>query len=197
MPFYLNQFKPYLKKAAFFLLMVSCASLSFAQKTATDTIDAFREQAFSGAPQTWRTLWVTKSLRAEAEKILGHSFNGVRLRYWGQLNRTAWVFDEIGKERPITIGVVVDHHKIDQVQVLTFRESRGGEIRYPFFTDQFVGLGLSADENEPYLLDNSIDGISGATLSVRAVKKVAALALFFHQQTDFGRSKVLDKRLAE
>lgn len=173
--------------------MVS-VSFSFAQKENLDSIEKFREQAFLGVTLKWQTLWLTKALRAEAESILGHRFSGVRLRYWGQSQRTAWIFDEIGKERPITIGIVVDENKIEQVRVLTFRESRGGEIRYPFFTDQFVGLGLFAPANTPYSLNKSIDGISGATLSVRAVKRVAILALFFHQQTDFGRATVLGER---
>jgi Na+-transporting NADH:ubiquinone oxidoreductase subunit NqrC len=71
--------------------------------------------------------------------------------------------------------------KLKQVSILTFRESRGGEVRYPAFTDQFPGAALKNDHH----LDRSIDGISGATLSVRAVEKTARIALFLHQQTPF------------
>ncbi|MCV6604514.1 MAG: FMN-binding protein, partial [Porticoccaceae bacterium] len=71
---------------------------------------------------------------------------------------------------------------IEQVKILEFRESRGWEVRYPFFTKQFIGVGLA--HKKRYRLDSHIDGITGATLSVRAVKKVATLALFFHRQVN-------------
>jgi len=57
--------------------------------------------------------------------------------------------------------------------VLVFRESRGDEIRYPSFTEQFTGATL----NNKQKLDRRIDGISGATLSVNALRKLAAVAL--------------------
>jgi hypothetical protein len=62
--------------------------------------------------------------------------------------------------------------------VLAFRESRGWEIRYPFFTDQFSGLTLAPDG----YLSKPIDGITGATLSVRAVERVTRLALWLNAQ---------------
>jgi uncharacterized protein with FMN-binding domain len=83
-------------------------------------------------------------------------------------------FEDIGKDKPITLGIVVSGNRIERVDVLAFRETRGWEIRYPFFTNQFSGLTLAPDG---YLSD-SIDGITGATLSVRAVERVARLALW-------------------
>ena len=61
--------------------------------------------------------------------------------------------------------------------MLVFRESRGWEVRHDFFTDQFKQAQLSDD----YHLKQSIDNISGATLSVRAVKKLARIALLLDQ----------------
>ncbi|GAB1256410.1 hypothetical protein NBRC116494_09120 [Aurantivibrio plasticivorans] len=128
------------------------------------------------------TLWLDADLKAEAKKILGHSYAKLRVRYWRLNDRTAWVLDEIGKDRPITMGVVVDNDQIADLQVLVFRESRGWEIRHDFFTRQFLGLSLRGQESDSYQLSGDIDGITGATLSVRAAKKVAKLALFFDQQ---------------
>jgi Na+-transporting NADH:ubiquinone oxidoreductase subunit NqrC len=51
-------------------------------------------------------------------------------------------------------------------------------VRYPFFTDQFNGLQL--DENNR--LQRKIDGISGATLSVNALTRLARLALHLHEE---------------
>jgi hypothetical protein len=66
------------------------------------------------------------------------------------------------------------------IEVLAFRESRGWEIRYPFFTSQFSGLELADDG----YLSESIDGITGATMSVRAVERVARLALWLDAQVE-------------
>ena len=84
--------------------------------------------------------------------------------------------DEIGKEQPITIGVTISYNQIERVDILAFRESRGWEVRHPFFTDQFQGLSL----NNRFELDGAVDGITGATLSVRAVTNVSRLALHLH-----------------
>ncbi|MFA7386537.1 MAG: FMN-binding protein [Thiohalobacteraceae bacterium] len=68
--------------------------------------------------------------------------------------------------------------KIQLVRVLAFRESRGWEVRHSFFTDQFKRVGLTSEGT----LDGRIDGISGATLSVRVLTKLARLALVLHQR---------------
>ena len=78
----------------------------------------------------------------------------------------------------ITAGVVINNSQIEQVKVLVFRESRGWEVRHDFFTNQFKQASLK-DNNR---LDKTIDNISGATLSVRAVRKLATIALLLDQQ---------------
>ena len=50
------------------------------------------------------------------------------MRYWQSGSRTAWVLDEIGKEQPITTGIIVENGKILSVDVLAYRESRGAEV---------------------------------------------------------------------
>lgn len=128
-----------------------------------------------GAPEV-STLWVTGELRNIVEDILGHRFAELRLRYWFDGLTSVWILNEIGKELPITIGVTVTDDAIRNVQVLEFRESRGWEVRYPFFTDQFNNAKLD-DRGD---LDRKIDGITGATLSVRAVTRIANIALLLH-----------------
>lgn len=95
------------------------------------------------------------------------------MRYWRDLERTVWILEEIGKTQPITTGISVRSGEIERVQVLIYRESHGWEVRYPFFTDQFRGMSLEADQT----LSEHVDGISGATLSVRALTTLARLAL--------------------
>jgi hypothetical protein len=141
--------------------------------------DTFLREVFNGKPPTPEILWITRTLRDPIEEILGHSPGVLRIRYWKKDRRSACILEEIGKERPITVGLVVNTGRLETVRVLAFRESRGWEVRHPFFTDQFNGAALTDERN----LDRSIDGISGATLSVRALQKLARLALFLDTQT--------------
>ena len=166
-----------------FLLLLGWGSAVLAQRGSFMSVQEFREMAFGAPAPAWQTLWVGKRERARIESILGHSFPALRVRYLGVGSRTAWVFEEIGKELPITLGVVVDNGSVQSTVVLEYRESRGGEIRHPFFSRQFLGARLKADEQLE--LDREIDGITGATLSVRAMQNVVRLALYCHQLTPF------------
>lgn len=141
-------------------------------------LDEFVSLAFDGNPPPAEALWVGPELRETLVRDFGWR-PGLRIRFWQRTGRTAWILDEIGKERPITAGVVVEAGAIERMEVLTFRESRGWEVRYPFFTDQFIRIGLSPQGE----LDRQIDGITGATLSVRAMKRMARVALRLHDES--------------
>ena len=142
----------------------------------------FLAETFHGEVPEPAVLWLGDALQARSRSILHHPYPALRVRYWRQGERTAWILEEVGKERPITTGIVVNAGKIERLQVLIYRESRGWEVRYPAFTHQFEGAGLEEDA----ALDRSVDGISGATLSVTALKKLAALALVFHRSVTDG-----------
>ena len=136
--------------------------------------DEFLAMAFGDDPAEMQTLWLTKESKSAAKAAVGWVPVALRLRYWQGGGRTAWILEDIGKDKPITLGISVQDNRIERVEVLAFRESRGWEIRYPFFTDQFRGLTLATDG----YLSKPIDGITGATLSVQAVERVARLALW-------------------
>jgi len=148
------------------------------QERYIETADYLRDAFPMGEPIP-ETLWVTRELRELADDSLGHDIAMLRVRYWHHDRRTAWILDEIGKERPITIGVVVEEDAASMVRVLEFRESRGWEVRYPFFTDQFNDVSLDGRDE----INRQIDGITGATLSVNAVTRVVRLALFLYRYT--------------
>ncbi len=163
------------------LLLVALLGLLPAHLVARGTYqtpDEFLTGVFDGQVPGPRVLWLTGERKAAAKKILGHSYPSLRVRYWMRDARSAWILEEIGKDMPITFGVVIENGRLAQIKVLVFRESRGAEIRHPFFTEQFEGAALDRE----LALDRPIDGISGATLSVRAMKKIAALALYLDTQ---------------
>lgn len=133
----------------------------------------FVREAFAGKPPAPQVLWITDDIQREVVPVLGHPLSQRRMRYWRADDRSVWILDEIGKEEPITVGLMIGQGRLERVKVLVFRESRGDEVRYPAFTRQFTGAALTPAGK----LDRTIDGISGATLSVRALKGVAATAL--------------------
>lgn len=138
------------------------------------TPDDFIVEVFPAKPRPG-LLWLTAEVQAELVRILGHAPNQLRQRYWSEGNRTLWILEEIGKEDKMTAGFVVMDGKIEQAKVLIYRESRGMEVRYPAFLNQFRGSTLAGDNR----LDKDIDGISGATLSVHAMQRMAREALYF------------------
>lgn len=138
---------------------------------------AFVAEAFGGEVPPPERLWLTAEHKAKIRELLERDLGVLRVRYWARGARTVWILEEIGKDRPITTGLVVDGGALAEVRVLVFRESRGWEVKYPAFTDQFNGARLT----DARRLDRRIDGISGATLSVRAVTKLARLALLLDE----------------
>lgn len=144
-------------------------------------ISRFLGESFVQPPAA-ETLWLIGDLQPAVRAILGHDYPAARIRYWRVGQRTAWVLDEIGKEMPITIGIVIGNGAVESVKVLVYRESRGWEVKSPAFTAQFSGAKLTTDQQ----LDRHIDGISGATLSVRALGRLTRLALLLDRHVTTG-----------
>ncbi len=157
------------------MLLPSLAAASSVYETQAE----FVARAFSGSPPEPRVVWLTGERKSAVQQLLGHDYPALRLRYWCQAGRSAWILDEVGKELPITVGVIIDNDFIESLRVLTYRENRGGEVATPAFTDQFYGVALDTNG----ALGATIDGISGATLSVQALTRLATMSLFLHGNT--------------
>lgn len=166
-----------MRRAAALLLTLPAAAAVAADEV-YQAPAAFVAEAFGGQAPAPELLWLTGEVRRQAAQILGHEPGAARARYWRRDARTAWVLEEIGKERPITVGFVVEDGRIAQLEVLAYRESRGWEVRLPAFVRQFAGAALTPSLE----LDRGIDNISGATLSVNALRRLARLALYYHRQ---------------
>ena len=166
-----------------FLLLVAFTSPAWGADQEAETA-RFLSEFFTKTPAP-ETLWLTVDLQPAVRSILEHNYPASRLRYWRDGQRTAWVLEEIGKEMPITVGIAVDNGAVERVRVLVYRESRGWEVKSPAFTAQFDGARLTPKQG----LDRRIDGISGATLSVRALSRLARLALLLHRHVVDGDSK--------
>lgn len=160
----------------FILLLVLLASgHSHAQIGVYQTLESFIDESFEGEVSN-ETLWLDNDTRETLSKTLDRKYRGLRVRYFRSGSRTAWVLNEIGKERPITTGIVIENDKVVSIAVLEYRESRGGEVRLPSFRRQYVDAQLTKKNK----LNKPIHGITGATLSVKTLKRSAIAALQLH-----------------
>lgn len=96
------------------------------------------------------------------------------VHYWRANGRTAWVLDDLGKQgyQLTTAGFIVKGGAIELAKVLVYRESRGEQVAEPSFLQKFLGARLSGGQ-----LDRAIDNISGATLSVQMMQRMARTVL--------------------
>jgi len=158
------------------LLLALSLQANVCAKGVYQTSKQFVSHAFKGEVPKTKALWLSTDDKVTISDIMSHQFNRLRIRYWQQGDETVWVLDEVGKEKPITIGVHIKNEQVVELKVLAFRESRGDEVRHAFFTKQFKSVSLTKEN----MLNQHIDGITGATMSVRALTKVARLALWLN-----------------
>lgn len=169
----------------FSLLMLS-PSLLWAKGTAIEENYLKAEDYISAAlgkkQEKSKVIWITKDIKPDIRMILRKKIFPLRYRYNRDGNRTVWIVNVVGRTMPITAGITIDDGRIIDLTVLTYRESRGSEIRFPAYSNQFNDVKL----NEKLRLSKPINGISGATMSTNAMKKASRLALYLH-------NKVLEK----
>lgn len=149
------------------------------------------------APAAWSatTYWTTPALlkqffkgseRVRAIEVLGGELaaagitasKGKYLVYVGQTGERvdgfAVVDDEKGQHMPITFGFLFDvQGRVRDAQVMSYREPYGDEIRDRRFLGQLIGKS-TADALKPGV---DVDGVTGATISVRATTIAARRAL--------------------
>ena len=155
-------------------LLLVVASIPDSSAQTFQEPDAFLKETFAQNVPEPQLINITPEMQQQIARILRHSYRARQLRYWRDSERTVWILEEIGRYRPITVGLVVSQGALDTIRVLIYRESHGWEVRHDFFTNQFKGLTLDGQNN----LSGRIDGISGATLSVNALRNLARFALY-------------------
>lgn len=160
------------------LAMVLLAAMAPAQEDVYQKPSAFIAEVFSGKVPKAGVLNLSTRQQDEIKRLIGRRYEASRVRYWSDGAKTAWILEEIGKTKPITVGYVTSKGKILSVKVLIYRESHGWEVRQEFFTRQFREASLEGDGK----LTKRVDNIAGATLSTRALTRLAKLALYLDQE---------------
>jgi hypothetical protein len=141
--------------------------------TTYQTPAAFLAEAF-GTPPAPGVLALDAALQGQISGCFGRPYPQSQLRYWKAGGRSAWILDDIGKKgyQITTSGFVVKDRSIDFARVLIYRESRGEQIAEASWLKKLAGRKLAGTA-----LDTEIDNVSGATLSVKMMQRMAATAL--------------------
>lgn len=96
--------------------------------------------------------------RREYVVYIGRGANGI--------DGYALIDNEMGKHRPMTFAVHIGPDgAVRESALMVYREDVGGQVREKPFMRQFVGKR----PGDPIRLGAGIDGISGATISSRAI----------------------------
>ena len=88
----------------------------------------------------------------------------------------------IGKSMPITFFVLLDvEANIISTNIIKYREPYGGAVSNDNWNEQFSGKNSSSD----FTVGRSVNGISGATISVNSVTKgIRKIALLYEEIKD-------------
>jgi Na+-translocating ferredoxin:NAD+ oxidoreductase RnfG subunit len=163
-------------------IAVSTAMISSAYATETLTIEQAQKIFFAQAIR-----FEEASIKLSSAQVdLIKEISGVRQRnneqkLWRAYSKDkllGWVLidDVIGKHENITYATAVSiEGEVVGVEILTYRETHGHEIKRKDWRDKLKGKKLS----DPFKLDVDVPNISGATLSSRnlidGVKRMLAI----------------------
>ncbi|HEX8088547.1 MAG TPA: FMN-binding protein [Blastocatellia bacterium] len=179
-----------LKATLFMAASIACVTLSAQAVTAQTflTLEQAPKAVFPEADSfEQRKITSSAELRAEVLRLVGRKpsiwepfYYAYIAKRGGEIIGYAIVCEEIGRDRPITYIVAANAGgDVKDVAVMTYRETRGGEVRYRAFTRQFKGKSL----RNPIQGQGDIRNITGATLSVRAMATGVRKALAVIQLT--------------
>jgi Na+-translocating ferredoxin:NAD+ oxidoreductase RnfG subunit len=139
-------------------------------------VEQAQQAIFAGQKFTPAFVTLTADQAREIERRSDVNVRHREIQLWKVSNGGYFVVDEVvGKHEFITyaIGLSSDG-TVKQIEIMTYRESFGHEVRNPDWRAQFVGKNASA----PLKLNQDIKNISGATLSCRhiadGVKRILA-----------------------
>lgn len=118
-----------------------------------------------------RPVTLTEEQRDRIKELAGTRQREEQPRVWrasGPSGPLGWflVDDVIGKHEFITYAAgVSEEGKVLGVEILSYRETHGGQVREADWRGHFAGKTLA----DPFKLEKDIPNISGATLSCRNV----------------------------
>ena len=131
------------------------------------------QKHFSDDPPAPTLLSVKGDSAKLATQILGAPYPLATVQYWRRGNQTLWVLAARGKTHVFTTGFLVEDKKIVATEIIAYHGARGRGVLSKRFTRQFLGLSLKRGDR----LSKRVHGITGATISSKAMINTARLAL--------------------
>ena len=129
-----------------------------------------------------------KQMKKEVENQVKQKFYRDKLYYWtiSQGDTTvayAFLDNVVGKSMPITFMVILNiNGDIINANVIKYREAYGSEVSSTDWLEQFFTL----NNKSGYKIGKDINGISGATISVKSmskgIQKITTLYALIHHQ---------------
>src|SRR5881227_66827 len=161
---------------AFIALPVSALIAPSAFAVRYLTVDQAQQAIFPGKSFTAAPVKLTSVQRKAIEQASGVRVLHDEQQVWRVSGGGYFIVDEVvGKHEFITYAVGLNADgTVKQIEIMTYRESYGYEVRNADWRAQFVGKNAAA----PLKLNKDIKNISGATLSCRhiadGVKRILA-----------------------
>jgi Na+-translocating ferredoxin:NAD+ oxidoreductase RnfG subunit len=126
-------------------------------------------------------LTLDKNIKALAEKFAKQRFLG-KFVYYYEIYKSNdiigyAILDNVkGKVKPITFLVIFNtDYSVNSVDIIKYREQYGGAVENRSWLDQFNSKSVESELE----LNETIDGISGATISVKSVLNGVKRLLYF------------------
>ena len=165
-------------------LLGSLAVMIFGNMVWAETVielKAYLKQGLAGSASLTKELFnLSLDQKNQMKKIAAESSDDSFVFYYGKsaqgkLEIACTVVSQQGKEGPMTIGVCFDPSGlVNKVTILEFSEERGKPVKEQTFLKQFNGKKVS----DAFQVGKDIDGISGATISSKAVSEAVRKAGF-------------------
>ena len=115
---------------------------------------------------------IPKKAKKQIQNQIKQKFYRDQIYYWtikiNDKTHYALMDNTIGKTMPITFLIMFNENKeVIHSSIIKYRESYGGEISGKNWLAQFIGM----EQDSLYKYGKEIDGITGATLSVKSFTK--------------------------
>lgn len=131
------------------------------------TVEQAQQALLPGAKLTRVDVKLSADARRSIQARAGSRVRSADVSAWRAPDGAWFLVDEVlGKHEFITYACAINAHgEVTGVEILSYRETYGGEIRRPEWRRQFTGKTAQS----PLKLDEDVRNISGATLSCRHV----------------------------
>jgi len=170
-----------MKNIGLFLALVLVAP---AQATELVSLKDFLKKELTGAAKTSKeTLPVAAGDKAALKNLAPDMQDTEFVFYYAKaaddkITKACTVVPQQGKEGPMTVGVCFDADGlVASVTVLSSEEERGKAVAEQSFLKQFKGKKMS----DAFVVDQDVNGVSGATWSSKAVSEAIRKSAFAYK----------------